>query len=253
VIVTHEEQQMSSDILRILFGVGLFLLSSISMSSQCRPGMFLVGEDEHYWYCSGPATTDTVRDVLQKENPELLGDQWRFRKAVMEAVASLARDGRIYEYGGKLLVTAQGTRTYICVSEECRGSTVDGVDCSGAAAYGELSACFVSGFCKAAGAARGLETSAAEQAEFFKRHKAWRSQSQTPIAGDLIFFRDTARNRKGITHVGIYVGTTRDGRTVILHASSRAGVVLFDDLAADLASKIAGYGDSSLLFATKTK
>jgi NlpC/P60 family len=244
---------MPARIWRTVFWVAVIMFPLVSATAQCRPGMVLVGEDEHYWYCSAPVPADDVREVLSKNNPELLGAQWRFRKAILDSVASLVREGRIYQWGGKLLVSSQGTATYICVSEECRGSDVAGIDCSGAAAYGELSACFVGGFYRAAGTLRGLEASAAQQAEFFKHHKAFRSRSETPIAGDLIFFKDTARKRKGITHVAIYVGTTRNGRTVILHASSRAGVVLFDNLASDLASKIVGYGDSSLLFMEAAK
>lgn len=244
---------MPARIWRTALFFAAFIVTSIFATAQCRPGMVLVGEDEHYWYCSAPVPAHDVREVLNKNNPELLGNQWRFRKAILDAVASLVHEGQVYQYGGKLRVSSQGTTTYICVSEECRGSDVNGIDCSGAAAYGELSACFVGGFYRATGMLRGLETSAAEQAEFFKRHKAFRRRSETPIAGDLIFFKNTARHRKGITHVAIYVGTTRDGRTVILHASSRAGVVLFDNLASDLASKIAGYGDSSRLFMEATK
>jgi hypothetical protein len=232
--------------------VTLMVLSlSASTLAQCRPGYVLVGEDEHYWYCSTPARAQDVQEVLQKENSELLGDQWRFRKAIMEAVGALAREGRVYEYGGKLIIPAGGKTTYICVSDECRGSVEKGIDCSGAAAYGELSACFVSGFCRAAGSSHPLDTSAAGQAEYFKRQKAFRSRTDTPLAGDLIFFKNTARKRKGITHVAIYIGTTRDGRTIILHASSKAGAVIFGDLSKDLAKNIAGYGDSSRLFVTQ--
>lgn len=244
---------MGSRILRIAVWLAVLVVPWILATAQCRPGLVLVGEDEHYWYCSAPVPAGDVREVLSKDNPELLGTQWRFRKAILDAVASLVHEGRVYQYGGKLVLSSLGTTTYICVSDECRGAAVTGIDCSGAAAYGELSACFIGGFYRAAGNLRGLEGSAAEQAEFFKRHKAFRSRSETPIAGDLVFFKNTARKRKGITHVAIYVGTTRTGRTVILHASSRAGVVLFDNLSGELASKIAGYGDSSLLFVQAAK
>ncbi|HYX52977.1 MAG TPA: NlpC/P60 family protein [Candidatus Limnocylindrales bacterium] len=233
--------------------VSAILFWTASATAQCRPGLVLVGEDAHYWYCSAPLAASDVHEVLDKNNPEMLGSQWRFRKGILDAVAGLARDGRVYQWGGKILVQANGTSTWICVADECRNSTANGIDCSGAAAYGELSSCFIGGFYAAAGTIRGLETSAAGQADIFKRYKAFRGRSDTPLPGDLIFFKNTARKRSGITHVAIYVGTTRDGRTVILHASSRAGVVLFGDLSRDLASNIAGYGDSSRLFTAAGK
>jgi len=204
---------MGKSLVKLIISAGTLFLLETTLTAQCRPGWLLIGEDDQYWYCSSPARRSDVSEVLEKQNPELLGDQWRFRKAVIEAVGSLAEAGLPYKWGGKLRVSAAGGVTYICVAESCGGESGLGIDCSGTAAYGELSACFIKGFFYAMGRMRGLESNAAGQAEYFKRQNAFRSRYATPLAGDLIFFRNTARNRNGITHVAIYLGTTRDGRT----------------------------------------
>jgi hypothetical protein len=134
-------------------------------------------------------------------------------------------------------------------SDECRHDPV-GVDCSGSVEYGELSACFVSGFYRASShSLAGLWgiKSAPEQAEFFKHNKAFVGKSGRPIAGDLMFFHKTASHKKGITHVAIFIGTSSDGRALILHASSRAKRVKFDHMDSFLSERLVGYGNISNL------
>jgi cell wall-associated NlpC family hydrolase len=76
------------------------------------------------------------------------------------------------------------------------------------------------------------------------------SAAETPSPGDAIFFRETVPGRRGITHVAIFLGTTRQGRALILHASSRSKPprVLFTSMTEDLRKKIAGYGNISQLY-----
>ncbi len=61
-----------------------------------------------------------------------------------------------------------------------------------------------------------LPRSAAGQAAFCKKIK---KSEMRP--GDLIFFHGTNRRKRGVTHVGMYIG---DGK--FIHASSRRGVVV---------------------------
>lgn len=226
------------------------------VQAQCKPGDILIGEDAEYWYCSAPERTERVEYHLNRVRDQLLGEQWRFRKAVIDAAGALARQGIQYQYGGKLRITSGGGVTHICVAEECARHPDVGVDCSGLAEYAaQYSACFVSGFYRAAGVAlRGLVNNATGQATHFRKHAAFMPRSGAPSPGDFIFFENTARDTKGITHVGIYLGTTRDGDMLIIHASSRARRVIFSRLspADDLANKVAGYGDTSLLY-TRTR
>lgn len=221
--------------------------------AQCRPGWVLIGEDENYWYCASPASTTDLSEVTEtyaKQRPELWGTQWRYRKAVIEAAASLARDSMEYRNGGKLRLSHDGRVVYICVSSQCAGDPTIGIDCSGLLEESTRhAACLVSGFYSTIlHTLKGLESDAAGQARFFQQHGAFLSPSDSPNPGDAVFFRDTVRHRKGITHVEIFLGTRRDGKALILHASSVANRVLFTTMSDDLLHKIAGYGNVSRLY-----
>lgn len=238
------------------FGLCSLMMITLAMAGsvhgQCRSDEVLIGEDSHYWYCSSTAQSSDVMGIAEslEERPELLGEQWQFRKALIDAVGSLAQKGTPYVYGGKIRLTAGGQQTYVCVTSECRGDLGVGVDCSGASEYGELSACFVSGFYKASAYSLsglwGLR-SANEQAEYFKQYKSFEGKSDKPSPGDLVFFEKTAPH-KGITHVAIFLGRTNDGHTMILHASSRQGRVVFAYLDSFLSKRVAGYGNISKLY-----
>ncbi|MCI0620565.1 MAG: C40 family peptidase [Acidobacteria bacterium] len=224
-----------------------FLSLPFSAAGQCRPGDVLIGEDDRYYYCSSPASKAQVQEAVQKAKDELLGEEWRFRKAVLDFAGCLA--GTPALFGGK-----------IRFPQECTGRSELAVDCSGYTAHAaRFAACFVDGFHRAAYYTfAGLDTDAAGQARYFQEHGSLLSSTATPTPGDFIFFegtydknRDGVVNRKdGITHVAIFVGTDRDGRTVILHASSGAKPprVLFGDLAPEMKQRIVGYGNASKLY-----
>lgn len=216
--------------------------------AQCDPGDILIGEDEKYWYCAKPEQLHVAAEVLDKISGRLIGPEWRYRKAVIDTAGALAREGRLYRYGGKIRVTSSGQETWICVASECAGTPAS-IDCSGFAEYSARAACFVTGFYRAAGVAlRGVVGNAQQQSDFFRSRSAFIRPSGAPAPGDFIFFENTARGRKGITHVGIFLGRTADNVIFMIHASSHAGRVIFQRLKPgdDLSDKLAGFGDVSI-------
>jgi len=149
----------------------------------------------------------------------------------------------------KIDVSVHGVRTPICTGAKCSG---DSIDCSGAAANGLLSACLVSGICNAAYPALrlGVMTNASGIADFFYSHRAFNTSEPAP--GDLVFFADSGvpRERRGITHVAVFLGDTRDGHKVIFHARGRPkSVALFESLPENdvLFSRVVGSGNISAL------
>ena len=141
---------------------------------------------------------------------------------------------------------------WICVSRSCAGQNQGGIDCSGLAEYGAVNACFVRGVSSIAGlAVRNMVASAAGQAQYFESRDALLDADGSPNPGDFVFFKHTTlgSNEDQITHVGIYLGRYTDGTLLIVHASSRAGRVIFDKLrpGGKLTNKIAGFGDISIL------
>jgi hypothetical protein len=238
----------------VLFAtVATLVLSRLSFA-QCPPGEVLGWEDEDYWHCVSPASPWEVRSLLEKAEP-LLGEDWRYRKRLIDEVGSLK--GTQYELGAKFDVTLDGQVTHFCsTAGQCKDDDRS-VDCSGAVARGQLSACVVWGLCRLAfpelkQGLLGEHSNAAGIASFFYQHGAFIGEySVSPSPGDLIFFRDSGKgNRRGITHVAIFLGDMSDGRKVVLHAVGKPGnKVMFEKLKpdSDLVSRIVGYGNVSKL------
>lgn len=239
-------------------GISALICLSGTARAQCRDDDVLVGEDEDYYYCSTIASSDDfaamrsfLDNLLRSPTKELLGDAWRYRKALIDTVGCLARNHEPYKFGIKLTVP-----------EACDKTSVKPVDCSGLVSYGaRYAACFVSNVYGAA--VRGfaaLQTDADGQADLFKQHHAFLSPSAVPSAGDFIFFEGTYDKNHdgrtdaadGITHVAIYLGRGSDGKIVMIHASSRKGKVVFSKLEGQLSKKLVGYGNVSAL-ALKTE
>jgi hypothetical protein len=244
-------QALRISILFVVFGI---MLSPGRASAQCRPGEILVGEDDHFWYCERPESETTVINVIAKSREEFQGPEYRYRKAVIEAVADLMRRGITARNGGKIRLEHGGKIRFECVAKECKG-LAKSVDCSSAAAYGQLSACLVARVSDAAFEELKvyLDDDAAAQAAYFERNSALIARTDRPTPGDLVFFRDTAKDRAGITHVAIFIGTDSNGRMMILHASSPRKKVLFSwvnprDPNDFLGQRIVGYGDTSRLY-----
>ena len=235
--------------------VVLFMFESLA-SAQCKPGDILVGEDEKYYYCSSPASKDEIDEVakdmdkFKREGPKhLLGEEWQFRKATIDTLGCLARKRAPYVFGAKIIFPAE------CAS----GLDWDlPVDCSGAIAYASrFAAFFVSGFYRDVfNTLKGLQTDAAGQATYFKTKGAFIPQWGYPSPGDVVFFEQTydkdangvINERDGITHVGIYLGKNRDGKKLMIHASSHARKVVFSKISEDLEKKLVGYGNISQLY-----
>jgi hypothetical protein len=238
-------------ILCSVLGAAWFFSLTLTVRAQCPSGEILIGEDEHYWYCSSPRPPEEAASAIEQINQHLLGPEWRYRKAVMDAVGSLARPpGVHYLWGGKLRIESGGRVQWICVSDECAGAPDNGIDCSGLTEYGAHSACFVRGISSFAGlSVHGVMGNAAQQASYFASKRAFIGPAGNPNPGDFIFFQNTVPGRTGITHVGIFLGRFTDGTILIVHASSRAKRVIFDKLSpgGNLRAKIAGYGDVSIL------
>lgn len=244
-----------------LYQFGIIIVASLTFASsvthaQCKPGDILIGEDANYYYCASPASKDEIKsiakklDKIRREGPKhLLGEEWRFRKATFDTLGCLARKQSPYVFGAKIVFPA-----------ECANSLNWDlpVDCSGAIAYASrFAAFFVSGFYRDEfNTLRGLHTDAAGQALLFKTKKAFIPRWGNPSAGDVIFFEQTydkdgngvVDKRDGITHVGIYLGTSRDGKKLIIHASSRARKVVFSKISKGFEKKLAGYGNISRLY-----
>lgn len=229
-------------------------LVATSADAQCREGDYLVGEDDQYWYCAPPASDDAIETVLKDlddlkktEQSELLGEEWRLRKTVIDTAGCMARNAWQYVYGGR-----------ITVPEICMGSRDLGVDCSGMVAYASrYAACAINGFYRVAfNKLRSLEDSAAGQANLFRVQNAFLPPDATPTAGDLIFFGATYdRNGDGkvdqgdgVTHVAIYLGTQKDGTILMIHASAAARKVVITPMPTNLIPKVVGYGNLSRLY-----
>ncbi|HEV7472904.1 MAG TPA: NlpC/P60 family protein [Pyrinomonadaceae bacterium] len=210
---------------------------------QCNADEVLVGEDAKFWYCAGVPTGNEVTRAAAKLDtlrPEWFGEEWRYRKAVIDVAGCLAKQpGTPYLWSGKY-----------SFPRECTDRLGAGLDCSGLIAYSnQFAACFVNRFYKAAfDALQGLhDRNAADQAEYFKKYKAWNGPNDSPVPGDAVFFKDTYKGCKGICHVAIFLGDASDGRRLIIHASSTKGVVI-TKMPEQWRSKIVGYGNVSRLY-----
>lgn len=244
--------------LALLAAGAVFAFTQIGTDAQsaepCGTSWILIGEDDDYYYCVKELESHQIQAVqkyytrLKREGvPGLLGDEWRFRKKVIDHIGCMARHRWAYVYGGR-----------ITWPEECVGLRGGGVDCSGAVAQGfRFSACFFAGYARVAFKKHiAMETSAAGQAKLFRKNAAFIPASGNPLPGDAIFFHGTwDRNkdgrkdsRDGITHVGIFLGRGEDGRVLIVHASSAAGRVIVTRATGFLRQRIAGYGDLSKLY-----
>jgi hypothetical protein len=218
------------------------LLSATLLCAQCRPGDFLVGEDEEKYYCETQGSQSEIQDVVQKYQPEMLGVQWRLRKAIIDAAGCLRRAGVRYKYGSKMGIPSECSISH--ASEE--------IDCSGLTqAASQFAACAVNGILRVTS---GFDPfgktprTAADQARIIQNHGAYRGSRDHPLPGDLIFFERTNPKKSGITHVAVYLGTNASGDSYIIHASSTAGRVVIGKMSAFLSSRIAGYGDLSAYY-----
>jgi hypothetical protein len=214
------------------------------VNPQCNSGDVLVGEDANYYYCEVVAKADQIADVLSEiknyllhpPNEELLGNAWRMRKAVIDTAGCVAKAGTEYGFGAKFEI-----------SDECLNPEGKQIDCSGLTGYSDsVAACVVSAVYRAATSTlQGLAgKNAAGQWQYFRDHNAL---TKNPNPGDSIFFKDTYK--KGISHVGIYLGTDKSGKIFLIHASSTTGGVVITSLSSSLRRKMAGYGNVSKLFA----
>lgn len=222
----------------------LFLIPS-KCRAQCRDDEILVGEDTKFYYCQLISSPSDVRRVMNEAGslqPEMYGREWKYRKAVIDVARCLTKDpGTPFKWGGRY-----------SFPEECVQGSGQGLDCSGVEAFAmQFAACFVSGYYRAAfNLLRALsDSSAADQAEYFKQHKAWSSSKSEPLPGDAIFFKETYKDCKGICHVAIFLGDAKDGngKRFIFEASSTRGVVV-TTMPDKWRSKIVGYGNASLLY-----
>lgn len=217
--------------------------------ARCPPGEQLLWEDEYYWHCGVISSTRDVGQVL--ERAELLGEDWQYRKHLIEALRSLK--GMRYQLSAKFDVTVAGQVSHFCTLGKCKSN--DTIDCSGVAAHSQLSACIVSGICRTAfpelrQGVLGEDSDAAGIASFFYNNGAYNAGPPTP--GDLIFFIDSGApsTRHGITHVAIYLGDLPSGEKMVFHAVGKpTNKALFQNLAPndDLLTRIAGYGNVSRL------
>jgi len=228
----------------VLVSTAVLFAAAPQTGAQCKPGDVLVGEDANYYYCEVVAKANQVAEVLSEiknyllhpPNEELLGDAWRMRKAVIDTAGCVAKAGTEYGFGAKFEI-----------SDDCVNPEGKQIDCSGLTGYSDsVAACVVSAVYRAStNTLQGLAgKNAAGQWQYFREHNALTNK---PNPGDSIFFRDTYK--KGISHVGIYLGTDRSGTIFLIHASSTTGGVVVTSLSATLRRKIAGYGNISKLFA----
>ena len=234
------------------------ILRAEKVCGQCNPDEVLVGEDDRYWYCAKQANQDQVRGVLKdierrlNEGPQgMLGEEWLFRKKVIEAAGQLLRDHYPTYYGGKIVIRkSDGTLFNICVGDDCSGFTGRGVDCSGFLEYSTCSACIARGFYEASGCILPKGT-AADQASIFKQYGAYIPRWGFPDSGDAVFFKDTTGGNTGeITHVAIFIGKTSDGKKMIMNTSYKLAHkrVIFMAVPNNYEEKIDGYGNVSKLF-----
>jgi hypothetical protein len=256
----------------VIILIGLLFLHGQALA-QCRPGDTLIDEDENYYYCASLVSSGDLEELIDKlkemvnkmeetihnmirNNPDkynpLLGEEWRFRKRVIDTVGAVIREGkRIYAWGAKITIDANGKITTICFNKGCKGKD-NAVDCSGLVAHGLSSGlssvCLVRGFYQAAcvDIEPLWDKSADGMAKVFKDHNAFTPKDGTPYPGDVIFFK----TKSFINHVGIYLGQTRDGRRLMMHADGyRNKKVLFEKrIPAHLQGKEVGYGNISALY-----
>lgn len=237
----------------MFFGLSLILWTS-SANAQCKPGDILVGEDESNWYCQASNTLEELKvlatdlyNYLVTEGPseEMLGDEWRYRKAQIEATRDLANRG--YKLGAKVSFDVGGKTHEICVADDCNG-----IDCSGYVEYAASSACFVRAYSNATcgKVIRGMQNNANNQMQLFKKNDVFLPKHGNPKPGDLMFLEKTYKLKdgtypKGASHVAIYLGKKGNGKIKIMHAgSSKVG---FTDLPSNWNEKILGYGNISKL------
>lgn len=180
--------------------------------------------------------------VIEEDYPikkELLGEEWKYRKAVMDALACDLHCQTPYKMGGRWKVP---------LSCSCEGSRELGRDCSGlvAGAYRQ-GVCLLKGFYKSSfDRLSFLETDAKGLSIYFAKNGAFihPKSGVEPSPGDVIFFKNTYK--KGVSHVGIFVGKNKNGETVIIHASSSG--VTSEPISDYLKDKVAGYGNISRLY-----
>jgi cell wall-associated NlpC family hydrolase len=239
--------------------IGLsFILWTSSANAQCKPGDILVGEDDNNWYCQTSSTIEELKElatdlynylVTGGPSEEMLGDEWRYRKAEIEATRDLANRG--YKLGAKVHFNVEGKTYEICVADECKGQ-LNTIDCSGYVEYAASSACFVRAYSTATcgKVIRGIQNNANNQMQLFKNNKVFLPKNGNPKPGDLIFLEKTYKLKdgtypKGASHVAIYLGKKVDGKIKIMHAGkSKVG---FTDLPSNWYDKILGYGNISKL------
>lgn len=241
----------------IFFWLSLVLWMS-SANAQCKPGDMLVGEDENNWYCQASNTVEELKELatdlynyLVTEGPsqEMLGDEWRYRKAAIEATRDLANRG--YKFGEKFRFKAGGVTYEICVADKCEHQT-NTIDCSGYVEYAATSACFVRAYSTATcgKVIKGIQNNANNQMQLFKKNDVFLPKYGNPKPGDLMFLEKTYKLKDGTyptgaSHVAIFLGKKGDGKIKIMHAgNSKVG---FTDLPSDWYDKILGYGNISKL------
>jgi hypothetical protein len=183
-IMKTKLKKRAASVCAIVFVV--FALCTLA-SAQCKPGDILIGEDDRYWYCASRANEDEIKGVVKDldnlllEGPNsMLGEEWRFRRRVIDSAASLARQGYPTVNGGKLRITSEGKVINVCVSKECSGQSLTGIDCSSLLEYAtRFSACFVDGFYRASG--RALAGLVEKNAEDSSRMRPSCLHGQNPI------------------------------------------------------------------------
>lgn len=237
----------------IFFGLSLVLWTS-SANAQCKPGDMLVGEDANNWYCQTFNTIEELKELvtdlsnyLFTEGPseEMLGDEWRYRKAIIEATKDLANRG--WKSGEKLRLESGGKTIEICVADKCKHQT-NTIDCSGYVEYAATSACFVKAYSTATcgKGLSGIRDNADKQMQLFKKNDVFLPKYGNAKPGDLIFFEKTyPEAASGASHVGIFLYKKGDGKIKIIHAGkSKMGIT---NLPPDWYDKILGYGNISKL------
>jgi hypothetical protein len=195
----------------------------------------------------------TKEDIV--EDPRLLGEQWKFRKSVIDNMGDLI--GIAYRRGGKIRLDSHGKLYFECVDPACKPEPGDpfarfGIDCSGATENAaRTSAGFVQSVYK--DSLHGLVGDADDQKNYFKRNGSFIPPSGNPAPGDFVFFEMTTKVAVPgqATHVGIYLGATKEGEMAVIHASSRLKEVMatrekFGE--SYLGKHILGYGDVHKLY-----
>jgi hypothetical protein len=234
------------------------LIFSLNTYAQCKPGDMLVGEDDNNWYCRPSMTLEELQEmardlynyiVTEGPSEELLGDEWRYRKAMIEATKDLAK--RKYALGAKVRLDIKGRTHEICVAKECEKQS-NVIDCSGYTDYAGTSACFVKAYSTATCGRliKGLQNNANSQLQFFKENNVFLTSNGNPKPGDLMFLEKTYMLENGTypigaSHVAIYLGKRSNGQIRIMHAGkSTVGSI---NLPSAWYDKILGYGNISKL------